>query len=225
MSIVAGIMGLIFTLMLMVLGIMILALPIIFIVVGIKKSKKVIMLLGIALGVVYVWLVVSHMMRVSALNKMQNVFSGLEVTIADEGLQPEGFYVSFAVKDGGIIEETKHGSKISDALSMYKQRDAVSFKGVSQGETYLLWHSQYNGNSCCIQIYSVIVDEELNVVINDIETCNINERNFDKYDSNVAKTIVNIKDKYGFSDEDIARAFPGIDIEVIDEEGESPINE
>ena len=59
----------------------------------------------------------------------------------------------------------------------------------------------------------------------DLELANNGDAHFDKYDSNVAKAIVNIKDKYGFSDEDIARAFPGIDIEVIDEEGESPINE
>ncbi len=199
----------------------------------IKKSKKVIMLLGIALGAVFVCLVASHMIKVSALDKMKNVFSGSEVTIVDEGLQPEGFYVSYAIRDSGIIEEAKHESKISDAISMYKQRDAASFKGINPGETYLLWHSQYNGNSCCIQIYSVIVDEELNVLINDIETCNINEHNFDKYDSAVAKALANIMDEYGFSEDDIANVFPGIDmnmdmkidIEAIDEDGEPHIDE
>lgn len=178
-----------------------------------KKSKKILMWLGIVVGAVCVWVVVSHMMRVSALNKMQNVFSGSEVTIADEGLQPEGFYVSYLVRDSGIIEETNHESKGTDVLSMYKKKEAVSFKGVNPGDTYILWLSQYSGDKCCIKVFSVIVDDELTTSLEDVATYNIKEIDFDKYDSDVAKALNEIKDEYGFSEDDIVKALPGVSLE------------
>lgn len=210
---VTSFMGFIILILILVIALLVWALPVVLIVTGIKKSNIVLKAIGGIICMIYLGIGYAFFSKVTESNKIKEVFEGTEVTITDEGLQPEGFYVAYLVSDEGIIEESQYRSSVSGML--YNQKDGYSFKGVIPGDTYVLWYSYYRSTEQTVRIYQVNVDDNLNVKVNVISEWS--DLDLDsKLQASDIQAIA--RDKYGFDEEAMAEIFKMYDEELEDNE-------